>query len=66
MNAAEDSSSVGDDLTLIFPVVDTWGPMHRSMSGPHLYTVVLLPSGTFLVMRLTWMEQREEGAEGRG
>merc|ERR1719356_684867 len=28
-------------MALIFPVCRTWGPRHRSMRGPHLYTVVV-------------------------
>jgi hypothetical protein len=32
-----------------FPVFATWGPLHKSIKLPHLYTVVRVPSGTLVV-----------------
>ena len=37
--------------TLILPVCGMWGPTHRSTIGPHLYTVVDVPSGIFVSIR---------------
>lgn len=36
---------------LILPVCGMWGPTHRSTIGPHLYTVVDVPSGIFVSIR---------------
>lgn len=35
------------------PVLGKWGPIHKSINGPHLYTVVFEPSGTLFVINDT-------------
>ena len=40
-------------MALTFPVCRTWGPRHKSMSGPHLYTVVVgVVTRSFMILCL--------------